>query len=146
VIFSTACYLLFSSHTSCFTNSNNINEEWRLCNSSLCNFLHPSVTSVFLCPDTQFSILFSNTLNRCSSLRVRSQASRPYNTQFPLNFNGLFAVVDSVHKTVISKNSLMQAASNRKMAVFWDAAPCSLLEIDRRFRSAYCLHHQCVEL
>jgi hypothetical protein len=29
-----------------------------------------------------------------------------------------------------------------KMAVFWDVAPCSLLDIDRRFRGAYCLHHQ----
>jgi hypothetical protein len=27
------------------------------------------------------------------------------------------------------------------MAVFWDVAPCSMMEIDRRFRGAYCLHH-----
>jgi hypothetical protein len=29
-----------------------------------------------------------------------------------------------------------------KMAVFWDVAPCSLVEIDRSFREAYCLYHQ----
>jgi hypothetical protein len=29
-----------------------------------------------------------------------------------------------------------------KMAVFWDFAPCSLVEIYRRFRDTYCLHHQ----
>jgi hypothetical protein len=29
-----------------------------------------------------------------------------------------------------------------KMAVFWDVAPCSLVDIGRRFRGAYCLHHQ----
>jgi hypothetical protein len=29
-----------------------------------------------------------------------------------------------------------------KMAVFWDVMPCSLVEIDRRFRGAFCLHHQ----
>jgi hypothetical protein len=29
-----------------------------------------------------------------------------------------------------------------KMTVFWDVALCSLVEIDRRFRGAYCLHHQ----
>jgi hypothetical protein len=29
-----------------------------------------------------------------------------------------------------------------KMTVFWDVALCSLLETDRRFRSANCLHHQ----
>jgi hypothetical protein len=28
------------------------------------------------------------------------------------------------------------------MSIFWDVAPCSLVEIDRRFRGAYCLHHQ----
>jgi hypothetical protein len=28
------------------------------------------------------------------------------------------------------------------MAVFWVAAPCSLVEIYRRVRGAYCLHHQ----
>jgi hypothetical protein len=28
------------------------------------------------------------------------------------------------------------------MTAFWDTAPCSLVETDRRFRSAYCLLHQ----
>jgi hypothetical protein len=29
-----------------------------------------------------------------------------------------------------------------KKAVFWDVAPCSLVEVYRRFRGAYCLHYQ----
>jgi hypothetical protein len=29
----------------------------------------------------------------------------------------------------------------KKMAVFWEVAPCNLVEIDRRFKGAYCLHH-----
>jgi hypothetical protein len=29
-----------------------------------------------------------------------------------------------------------------KMTVFWDIAPCNLLEVYRRFRSFCCLHHQ----
>jgi hypothetical protein len=29
-----------------------------------------------------------------------------------------------------------------KMTVFWDVAPCSLAEVYRRFRGAYCLHYQ----
>jgi hypothetical protein len=33
-------------------------------------------------------------------------------------------------------------AVSMKMTVFWDAAPCSLVEIDRRFRGTYCLHHR----
>jgi hypothetical protein len=28
------------------------------------------------------------------------------------------------------------------MAVFWDVATCGLVDSDRRFRGAYCLHHQ----
>jgi hypothetical protein len=27
------------------------------------------------------------------------------------------------------------------MTTFWDMAPCSLVEVDRRFRNEYCLHH-----
>jgi hypothetical protein len=29
-----------------------------------------------------------------------------------------------------------------KMTVVWDVARCSLVETDRRFRGAYCLHHR----
>jgi hypothetical protein len=29
-----------------------------------------------------------------------------------------------------------------KMIVFWDITPCSLDEVDGRFRVAYCLYHQ----
>jgi hypothetical protein len=33
-------------------------------------------------------------------------------------------------------------AASMKFRVFWDVAPCSHIELDRRFRGAYCLHHQ----
>jgi hypothetical protein len=33
-------------------------------------------------------------------------------------------------------------AASVKLTVLWDMAPSSLIEADRRFRSAYCLHHQ----
>jgi hypothetical protein len=33
-------------------------------------------------------------------------------------------------------------AASMKMAVFWVVAPCSLVEVNRRFRDACCLHHQ----
>jgi hypothetical protein len=29
-----------------------------------------------------------------------------------------------------------------KMTAFWNKVPCSLVEADRPFRGAYCLHHQ----
>jgi hypothetical protein len=34
-----------------------------------------------------------------------------------------------------------KAAFDFKMTVFWDIAPCNLVEVDRRFRGAYWLHH-----
>jgi hypothetical protein len=33
-------------------------------------------------------------------------------------------------------------AASMKMTAFWDTAPYSVAEIDRRFRDAYCLHYQ----
>jgi hypothetical protein len=39
-------------------------------------------------------------------------------------------------------NSTKKSAEHMKslkMAVFWDEAPCSLVDIDWRFRGAYCL-------
>jgi hypothetical protein len=33
-------------------------------------------------------------------------------------------------------------ATSMKMSVFWDVAPCILVDTGRRFRGAYCLHHQ----
>jgi hypothetical protein len=33
-------------------------------------------------------------------------------------------------------------ASSINMIAFWNIAPCSPVEVDRRFRGAYCLHHQ----
>jgi hypothetical protein len=33
-------------------------------------------------------------------------------------------------------------AAGMKMRAFWDVTPCSLVGVDRRFRGAYCLHHQ----
>jgi hypothetical protein len=29
-----------------------------------------------------------------------------------------------------------------KTTAFWDVAPWNLVEVDRRFRGVYCLHHQ----
>jgi hypothetical protein len=33
-------------------------------------------------------------------------------------------------------------ATSMKIKAYWDVAPCSLVEVDRRFSSVYCLHHQ----
>jgi hypothetical protein len=33
-------------------------------------------------------------------------------------------------------------AASMKFRVIWDVVPCSHVEVDRRFRGAYCLHHR----
>jgi hypothetical protein len=37
---------------------------------------------------------------------------------------------------------LVAYTEDTKVAVFWDVAPCSLVEVYRRVRGAYCLLHQ----
>jgi hypothetical protein len=44
--------------------------------------------------------------------------------------------VNSVERVAVWKHVRMN------MAVFWDVAPCSLVEIGRRFTGTFCLHHQ----
>jgi hypothetical protein len=42
----------------------------------------------------------------------------------------------------VSGISSSQGGEYEEWLVFWDVAPCSLIDTDRRFRGAYCLHHQ----
>ncbi|KAJ4443482.1 hypothetical protein ANN_05154 [Periplaneta americana] len=58
--------------------SDPVGEENNACSSALCNFLHSPVTSSLLVPNIFLRTLFSNTLNLCSSLKVRVQVSQPY--------------------------------------------------------------------
>jgi hypothetical protein len=51
---------------------------YKPCSSSLCDFFQPPVTSSLLRPNILLSILFSNTLNLCSSFNVIDQVSHPY--------------------------------------------------------------------
>jgi hypothetical protein len=36
---------------------------------------------------------------------------------------------------------VLTAASMKMTRAFWDTVPCSVVEVYRRFRGAYCLHH-----
>ena len=53
---------------------------YRSLSSSLCNFLHSTVTSPLLGPNTLLNTLFSNTVSLRSSLNVSDQVSHPYRT------------------------------------------------------------------
>ena len=55
-------------------------DQYRSLSSSLCSFLHSSVTSSLLATNTLLNTLFSNTLSPRSSLNVSDQVSHPYKT------------------------------------------------------------------
>jgi hypothetical protein len=42
----------------------------------------------------------------------------------------------------LTKTADMEVNRRMKMVVFWVDAPCSLIEIGRRFRASYCIRHQ----
>jgi hypothetical protein len=59
-------------------------------------------------------------------------------------FTDAFSTPYIIYKLVLNgrmKFQLLTAAS-MKITVFWDVAPYSLVEVYRRFKGAYCLHHQ----
>src|SRR5215469_15354117 len=70
-----------------FTTRTVLGKEYRSLSSLLCNFLHSSVTSSLLGPNTLLNTLFSNTLSLRSSLNVSDQVSHPYRTT--VNFKTL---------------------------------------------------------
>jgi hypothetical protein len=45
----------------------------------------------------------------------------------------------------VQYENIIKTYKTIKMAVFWDVASFSLVDIDRRFRGAYCRHYQCDE-
>jgi len=60
-----------------FTTHTILGKEYRSLSSALCNFLHSSVTSSLLGPNTLLNALFSDTLSLSSSLNVCNQVSDP---------------------------------------------------------------------
>ena len=66
------------SHYPWFDHCNNISWRVKSWSSSLCNFLHPPVTSFLSDPNIYLSTLFSLTLSLCSALDVTDQVSHPY--------------------------------------------------------------------
>jgi hypothetical protein len=45
-------------------------------------------------------------------------------------------------RTITALWNLLTTAAIMKIIAFRYIAPCSLFEVDRRFRGVYCLHHQ----
>ena len=73
-------YTSHPSHSSRFLTRKIFGEQYRSLSSSLCSFLHSSVTSSPLGPNILLRTLFSNTLSLSSSLNVSDQDSHPYKT------------------------------------------------------------------
>jgi hypothetical protein len=51
-------------------------------------------------------------------------------------------LMNSVYSKDGSIHLLCKVRLVMKMAVFWVVSPCSLVDVFRRFRGSYCLHHQ----
>jgi hypothetical protein len=49
---------------------------------------------------------------------------------------------DTAHITKGLATFQVLKATSIKAAVFWDVAPCSVVDTSRRFRGTYCLHHE----
>jgi hypothetical protein len=92
--------------------------------------------------------LFSSTLSLCSSLSVRDQVSNPYKATGRIMV--LYIVGkhcwETIFKNKFSSYSVYEISgfqgASMKMTAFWDIVQCTLVEVDRRFRGAYCLHLQ----
>jgi hypothetical protein len=60
----------------------------------------------------------------------------PWQGRQGLDFGG-----DPSLRTLLWLRFQVFTAARMKITVFWDLVPCSIVEIDRRFRGAYCFHH-----
>jgi hypothetical protein len=51
-------------------------------------------------------------------------------------------LIRGIMSFVALRPTVLQSTFGLDFRVFWDVAPCSHVEVDRRFRGAYCLHHR----
>jgi hypothetical protein len=97
-------------------------------------------------------MVIRNLLNTCR-LPIYTNTMLPNLKKFPLSLYSRLPWINLVQYTwnltpLPTENSLhlkTKGVKNNimlKMTVFWDVAPCSLVETDRRFRGVYRLHHQ----
>jgi hypothetical protein len=64
-----------------------------------------------------------------------------------MNLAGVLKGTNIIHfekgkKIIYSVRFQVFTAASIKFTVFRDVPPCSHIQVDRRFRGAYCLHHQ----
>jgi hypothetical protein len=99
----------------------------------VCSFINYGNDSRYL-PDTSASRLqrkLSWTVKGCNYLRIYDPKPLPFEEISILMLSSFFFVRYHV-----------LSAAVKKFTTLLDIVPCSQLEIDRRFRGAYCLNHQ----
>jgi hypothetical protein len=80
-------------------------------------------------------------LTEVPGLRIMKQTSAPVWNSGPSRHPNFFVMLaEQVHRW--SQACEYNTSWNLILSVFWDVASCSLVEVYRRFRGAFCLHHQ----
>jgi hypothetical protein len=94
------------------------------------------VSSFLLGANILLGALFSNTLHSHSSPRAGISQCFP---DLWAHLSLRRPVFEELNKVV---RFHVLTAPSMKMTAFWDTVPCSFMELDRRLRGVYCLHHQ----
>jgi hypothetical protein len=77
----------------------------------------------------------------CGVVSVISGNQRSHKTTRPSSTVLTDATIDWIYIKVKLRYQVLTETS-MNVAVFWNVALCSLVDIDRRFRGSYCLHLQ----
>jgi hypothetical protein len=85
------------------------------------------------------SVIFLLCVRTCTGERTRSQFNC---SPVALRHQYISAVKLLIARDDTHVRFQVLTAASMKMAVFWVVAPCSLVEVYRRFRGACRLHHQ----
>jgi hypothetical protein len=55
--------------------------------------------------------------------------------------SGTVSFLHLYNQVIMNVRFQVPTAASMEFRAFWDVAPCSHVEVDRRFIGAYCLHH-----
>jgi hypothetical protein len=114
---------------------------WRVCWYSAA---HAPGTCFCLIQRTILYPIVSNmwSTNRCRYIQITDHEKIPakkFDIRACARFSDQWRVATNHPESICS--TTRERTTGMQMISFWDIAPCSLVELNRHFRGAYCLHH-----